>query len=70
MTDYTLLQTHSRGFNNAQLAITVTRRTIGESERLMLTQPSDRDHLNDDDCVILDRDAQHALYLLLKNRFE
>lgn len=69
-TDYTLLQTQSRGFNEARLATSVIRRTINEDERLLLTQPTDRDDLDDDDCVVLDRDTQHALYLLLKNRFE
>lgn len=70
MNDYTLVQTHSRGFNEAQLLTTVTRREIDGDERLILTQPTDRDDIRTDDQIVLDHDAQHALYLLLKNRFE
>lgn len=70
MFDEILLEMNARGFNQRELSTCVTSRMIGDDERLLLTQPTDRDTLDEDDCVILDRDAQHALYLLLKNRFE
>jgi hypothetical protein len=70
MDDYVLLETHSRGFDNTHVATTVLKRTVKGSERLLVTQDPDRDSINDDDCVVLDENAQHALYLILKNRFE
>jgi hypothetical protein len=70
MTDNVLLEMNTRAFNEAQLLTTVTRREIDGDERLILTQPADRDYIDTDDQIILDHDAQHALYLLLKNRFE
>lgn len=71
MKDQVLLRMNSHAFHGYQCATTVTSRSFDADERLILEQPTLRDELEagDDECVILDRDTQHALYLLLKNRF-
>jgi predicted GTPase len=71
MTDTVLLKMYSRGLGTEdRFGTGVIRRVMGGKEALILIQASDRDCCADDDEVVLDRDTQHALYLLLKNRFE
>lgn len=61
--------------SSADKKITTTIQSVADAQPgesfLVLKQPElGRDSLTDDDRIILDRNAQHALYLILKNRFE
>jgi len=62
----TLLEITVKASNNYPTTIEST-----PSDHLLLIQKNDPDGDSDDeDRVLLDKNAQHALYLILKNRFE
>jgi hypothetical protein len=50
----------------------VTKAYFGDESALTIHQDNQgaRDFENDDDMVVLDRQAQHTLYIILKARFE
>jgi len=60
--DTPLLEMSTKCFGNYVCETSVFKREIGDEERLVVIQSGD--------FTVLDRDTQHALYLILKNRFE
>jgi hypothetical protein len=70
MNDTLLIEIVSEAFTKPAQT-TVTSRKIGDAERLVINQPRDASaDEEDDDCIVLDKASQRALYLALKLRFE
>jgi hypothetical protein len=72
MNDTALMDHQTTTFNRSVLGVRVIDRQIGDKTLMLIEQTSDRseDEWNEDDSIVLDTEAQRALYELLKTRFE